>query len=190
MQCTPGELARLGPFRPWNNVPTCSYGPRELRLDGCDRMPVGCVIVSRPDSWHVCSSAPLSQADNHLTLPPRPIIFPLPHALGGWVDDQESNTANQQPASPGRADDWPFLSRSSVLYCMILRRVLATPDLLISGAGPLCRVIRWIQRPTLPVIGILCTVDVTFLQPARLCLTICGSPGLERQPVWLCPTIR
>lgn len=65
-----------------------------------------------------------------------------------WVDDQVSNTANQQPASPGRADDWPFLYRSSVLYCMILRRVLATPDLLISRAGHLCRVIRWIQAHT------------------------------------------
>lgn len=43
---------------------------------------------------------------------------------------------------------------------MILGRVLATPDLLISRAGHLW-MIRWI-RPTLPVIGTLCTVDVTI----------------------------
>lgn len=132
-------------------VPICSYGPSRAQTRRLRPQAGWCVISSRPDSWHVCSMflCPKRQY-NHLTLPPRPIIFlSRIHGVVGWqVDDQVSNTTNQLPASPGRADDCPLLYRSSGLYCMILGRVFATPDLLISRAGPHLCLIRWNQAHT------------------------------------------
>lgn len=138
--CTPGQPGNSlssWPLSALERVPICSYGPRKLRLDGCDRKVGGCVIISRPDSWHVCSVFLFLCPKLTITSPCHLVpSSSLPHALGGWVDDRVSNTTNQQQASPGRADDWPFLYHSSALYCMILGRVLATPDLLISKSGP------------------------------------------------------
>lgn len=135
----PETRSRLDPFRPWKESQPAAMAPESSDSTVATATSVGVSSSVGPTRGMFaacsCSFVLCSQADNHLTLPPRPIIS-LPHALGGWVDDQVSNTTNQQPASPGRADDWPFLYHSSVLYCMILGRVLATPDLLISKSGP------------------------------------------------------
>lgn len=140
---TQGTRSRLGPLSALERVPICSYGPSRAQTRRLRPQAGWCVISGRPDSWHVCSmflcprltiqSPHLATSSHHCSSP----AYTTLHTLGDWVDDQVSNTTNQLPASPGRADDCPLLYRSSGLYCMILGRVFATPDLLISRAGPI-----------------------------------------------------
>lgn len=107
------------------------------------------------------------------------------HLVPSLASRTQLNTTNHLPASPGRADDWPFLYRSTEKCSgLVLHDVGAGPRYPRSPylkSGPW--VIRWI-RPTLPVVDTLCN------PPCHLWLVAVCSPRPKLSPIQPLQTIR